>query len=90
MALDDKIEAMQRLTITQADHEAEEKEMEDLRRAVETKDEVSLNLKVSMCCCADRLFCSFPCGNCVKSRKIYHPNRMYVCVVSLSLRKIEP
>ncbi|CAB1115136.1 unnamed protein product [Ectocarpus sp. CCAP 1310/34] len=49
MALDDKIEAMQRLTITQADHEAEEKAMENLRRAVETKDEVSLNLQAGRC-----------------------------------------
>ncbi|CAM9716099.1 unnamed protein product [Ectocarpus sp. 6 AP-2014] len=49
VALDDKIEATQRLTMTQADHEAEEKEMEDLRRAVETKDEVSLNLEAGRC-----------------------------------------
>ncbi|CAN0482091.1 unnamed protein product, partial [Ectocarpus sp. 12 AP-2014] len=49
MTLDDKIEAMQRLTATQPDHEAGEKEMEDLRRAVETKDEVSLNLKAGRC-----------------------------------------
>ncbi|CAN0107958.1 unnamed protein product [Ectocarpus fasciculatus] len=49
VTLDGKIEAMQRLTTTQADCEAEEKEMEDLRRAVETKDENSLNLKAAPC-----------------------------------------
>lgn len=54
--LDGKIEAMQRLTITQADHEAMRKEVEDLRRLIETNDEASLNLKVSMSCCVGTLF----------------------------------
>ncbi|CAM9827100.1 unnamed protein product [Ectocarpus sp. 4 AP-2014] len=39
---------MQRLEITQADHEAMRKEAEDLRRVVETKDEASLNLKAEL------------------------------------------
>lgn len=52
--LDGKLEAMKRLTVTQADHEAVEKEVVDLRTKVETKDNASLDLQViHHYCCID-------------------------------------
>lgn len=44
--LNGKLEAMKRLTVTQADHEAMEKEVVDLRTALEAKDNASLDLQV--------------------------------------------
>lgn len=71
--LDGKLETMQRVAVTEAEHEAmkaevasKEKEVEDLRKKVETKDEAWLDLKVSNTSNANRATRSFDHGICMK------------------------